>query len=122
MGLSWPCLRAGGIDRRPEEVRRLRDERDRLQHELEVARKPRKRRLRRGIVGVLVALSCLLVVLSVTVVWAHRTLLDTTVFVGTVSPILHEQSVDQAIANRSTTELYAALDVKHRIPEHSRTG
>ncbi|MGB7050956.1 MAG: hypothetical protein WBG41_05255 [Acidimicrobiales bacterium] len=100
-----------------EEVSRLRAERDELQHELERATKPRKRRLRRGIVGVLVALSCLLVVLSVTVLWAHRTLLDTTVFVGTVSPILHEHSVDQAIANRSTTELYAALDVKHRIAE-----
>jgi hypothetical protein len=101
----------------PEEVRRLRAERDTLRHELELATTPRKRRLRRSIVGVLVALSCLLVVLSVTVVWAHRTVLNTDVFVGTVSPILHDGSVDQAIANRSTNQLYVALDVKHRIEE-----
>ena len=116
-GASSRSASEEGASVRPDEVRRLRAERDRLQHELERATKPRKRRLRRGIVGILVALSCLLVVLSVTVVWAHRTLLDTTVFVGTVSPILHEHSVDQAIANRSTTELYVALDVKHRITE-----
>ena len=82
-----------------------------------MAATPRKRRIRRSIVGVLVALSCLLVVLSVTVVWAHRTVLNTDVFVGTVGPILHERSVDQAIANRSTIQLYTALDVKHRIEE-----
>jgi hypothetical protein len=60
-------------------------------------------------------LSCLLVVLSVTVVWAHRTVLNTPVFVATVSPVLHQQGVDQAVANRSTVELFAALEVKHRI-------
>jgi hypothetical protein len=36
---------------------------------------PRRRRIRRSVVGLLVALSCLLVLLSTTVVWAHRTLL-----------------------------------------------
>ncbi|HJZ00743.1 MAG TPA: hypothetical protein VJ305_08475, partial [Streptosporangiaceae bacterium] len=39
--------------------------------------KPRRRRIRRSVVAVLVAVSCLLVLLSTTVVWAHRTLLDT---------------------------------------------
>jgi hypothetical protein len=36
---------------------------------------PRRRRIRRGVVGLLVALSCLLVLLFTTAVWAHRTLL-----------------------------------------------
>ena len=64
----------------------MRAERDALAHEVEQLKAPRKRRLRRGIVGVLVALSCLLVVLSTTVVWAHRTVLNTETFVGTVGP------------------------------------
>ena len=98
-----------------EELQRLRAERDALRHELEVVKTPRKRRLRRGLVGFLVLLSCLLVVLSVTVVWAHRTVLNTPVFVATVGPVLHQPGVDRAVAGRSTAELYTALDVKHRI-------
>ncbi len=98
-----------------EELQRLRTERDALRHQLEVVKAPRKRRLRRGLVGVLVVVSCLLVVLSVTVVWAHRTVLNTPVFVATVGPVLHQPGVDQAMATRSTAELYAALDIKHRI-------
>jgi hypothetical protein len=100
-----------------EELERLRAERDALQHELEAVKAPRKRRLRRGFVGFLVVLSCLLVVLSVTVVWAHRTVLNTPIFVATVSPVLHQQGVDQAVASRSTVELFAALEVKHRIEQ-----
>lgn len=101
-----------------EELRRLRAERDALQHQLEAVKTPSKRRFRRALVGFLVVVSCLLVVLSVTVVWAHRTVLNTTIFVSTVGPVLHQPGVDQAVANRSTAELFAALDVKHRI-EHA---
>ena len=67
--------------------RAIRAERDALAHEVEELKAPRRRRFRRGIVGVLVALSCLLVVLSTTVVWAHRTVLNTDTFVGTVGPV-----------------------------------
>ena len=49
--------------------------------EQERIKSPRRHRIRRSIVGVLVAFCCLLVLLSATVVWAHRTLLNTGAFV-----------------------------------------
>src|SRR5256885_15683104 len=60
-------------------------------------KKPRRRRIRRIVVGLLVALSCLLVLLSTTEVWAHRTLLNTGAFVGTVGPVFE----DPAVTSRS---------------------
>ena len=60
--------------------------------------KPRRRRVRRSIVGLLVALSCLLVLLSTTEVWAHRTLLNTPTFVGTVAPVFNDPAVASAVA------------------------
>jgi len=50
----------------------------------------------------LVALSCLLVLLSTTEVWAHRTLLNTGAFVGTVSPVFNNPAVTSAVAVRAT--------------------
>ena len=55
------------------------------------------------IVGLLVAISCLLVLLSTTVVWAHRTLLNTNTFVGTVAPVFKNPGVDSAVAARAVT-------------------
>ena len=63
----------------------------------------------------LVALSCLLVLLSTTVVWAHRTLLDTNTFVGTVGPVFQHPEVDSAVAARATDELFTALNVQGRL-------
>jgi hypothetical protein len=64
---------------------------------------------------VLVALSCVLVLLSTTVVWAHRTLLDTNTFVGTVGPVFGHPEVDSAVAAKATDELFTALDVQARL-------
>ena len=64
--------------------------------------KPRRRRIRRSVVALLVALSCLLVLLSTTEVWAHRTLLNTGAFVGTVSPVFNNPAVTSAVAVRAT--------------------
>ncbi len=74
-----------------------------------------RRPFRRGAVGVLVVLSCLLVVLSTTVVWVHRTLLNTDTFVGTVSPVLANPAVDAAVATRATNELFAELNLDARL-------
>src|SRR5207344_1033290 len=63
--------------------------------------KPRRRRIRRSVVGLLVALSCLLVLLSTTEVWAHRTLLNTPTFVGTVAPVINDPAVTSAVAVRA---------------------
>jgi hypothetical protein len=77
--------------------------------------KPRRRRIRRSVVGVLVALSCLLVLLSTTEVWAHRTLLNTGAFVGTVSPVIKNPAVTSAVAARATDELFTELNVQARL-------
>lgn len=97
------------------EIRRLRAERDALSAELEEVKGHRPRRLRRVAVGVLVALSSLLVVLSTTVVWAHRTLLETDVFVATVGPTIDQPGVHEAVATRSADELFTALEVEKRL-------
>ena len=94
---------------------RIRAERDAPQSEQERIKKPRRHRIRRSIVGVLVALSCLLVLLSTTVVWAHRTLLDTGTFVSTVGPVFEHPEVDSAVAARATDELFTALNVQARL-------
>jgi hypothetical protein len=78
-------------------------------------KKPRRRRIRRAVVGLLVALSCLLVLLSTTEVWAHRTLLNTGTFVGTVSPVLENPAVTSAVAARATDELFTELNVQGRL-------
>ncbi len=98
-----------------EEVRRLQAERDALIHEVEELKTPRRRRFRRAAVGVLVALSCLLVLLSTTVVWAHRTVLNTDTFVGTVGPVFQYPGVDEAVATRATNQLFTQLHLQTRL-------
>ena len=63
----------------------------------------------------LVAVSCLLVLLSATVVWAHRTLLDTGTFVGTVGPVFKDPAVASAVAARATDELFTELNLQTRL-------
>ena len=63
----------------------------------------------------LVAVSCLLVLLSATVVWAHRTLLDTGTFVGTVGPVFQDPAVASAVAARATDELFTELNLQARL-------
>ena len=79
--------------------------------------KPRRRRIRRSVVGVLVALSCLLVLLSTTEVWAHRTLLNTPTFVGTVAPVFQDPAVASAVAARATDELFTELNLQARLKD-----
>jgi hypothetical protein len=78
-------------------------------------KKRRGRRIRRIIVGLLVALSCLLVLLSTTVVWAHRTLLNTHTFVGTVAPVFKHPEVTSAVAARATDQLFTELKLQARL-------
>ena len=78
-------------------------------------KQPGRRRIRRSAVALLVALSCILVLLSTTVVWAHRTLLNTGTFVGTVGPVFQDPAVASAVATRATDELFTQLDLKTRL-------
>jgi hypothetical protein len=110
-----PTSESGGDAAAAEEIARLQAERDALEAELEKVKVPRKRRVRRGLIGLLVALSCLLVVVSTTVVWAHRTLLNTDTFVGTVSPVFQHPEVDKAVATRATDQLFTELRLQSRV-------
>ena len=80
-------------------------------------RKPSRRRIRRSVVGLLVALSCLLVLLSTTEVWAHRTLLNTPTFVGTVGPVFENPAVTSAVAARATDQLFTELNLQARLKD-----
>jgi hypothetical protein len=92
-------------------------ERDAPRSEQQRISKPRRRRIRRSAVGLLVALSCLLVVLSATVVWAHRTLLNTGAFVGTVGPVFKNPAVTSAVAVRATDQLFTELNLQARLKD-----
>ena len=92
-------------------------ERDAPHSEHERISKPRRRRIRRIVVGLLVALSCLLVLLSTTEVWAHRTLLNTGAFVGTVSPVFQDPAVASAVAARATDQLFTELNLQARLKD-----
>jgi hypothetical protein len=92
-------------------------ERDALHSGHERIKKPRRRRIRRSVVGVLVALSCLLVLLSTTEVWAHRTLLNTGAFVGTVGPVFKNPAVTSAVAARATDQLFTELNLQARLKD-----
>jgi hypothetical protein len=94
---------------------RLQAERDAPLNGQERIKKPRRRRIRRSIVGLLVALSCLLVLLSATVVWAHRTVLNTNTFVGTVGPVFKNPAVASGVAARATDELFTELNLQARL-------
>lgn len=112
VGAAGAALRADA-----GEVERLQAERDALAQEVERLKAPRRRRFRRQVVGVLVALSCIVVVLSTVVVWAHRTVLNTHAFVGTVGPVFQHPDVDAAVANRATDQLFTQLQLQERLRE-----
>jgi len=98
-----------------EELARIQSEVDALQSELDRIKTPRKRRFRRLVVALLVALSCLFVLLSTTVVWAHRTVLNTTAFVNTVGPVFQSPEVNSAVSARATDQLFKELNLQSRL-------
>jgi hypothetical protein len=106
-----------------EELARIQAELEELQEELETIKASggtgptKKRRIRRTVVALLVVLSCLFVVLSTTVVWAHRTVLNTDTFVGTVAPVLSHPEVDRAVATRATDQLFTQLHLQNRLKD-----
>ena len=99
------------------DLARVQAERDAPPSGHERIKKPRRRRIRRSVVGVLVALSCLLVLLSTTEVWAHRTLLNTPTFVGTVAPVFNNPAVTSAVAVRATDQLFTELNLQARLKD-----
>jgi hypothetical protein len=101
----------------PDEVERLRAERDALEQRVEVleARPQRRRRASRIAATTLVAIAVLVFAVVVPGTWARRTLLDTDRYVATVAPLAREPAVQEYLARTLTAELFDALDVQDRL-------
>jgi hypothetical protein len=94
-----------------------RRELERLRQEVATLRAtppPGRRRIRWASLaaGVLLVLGCVGVPASVLAVWTHRQVSDTDRFVATVSPVIQDPLVQNALANRITTEVLAHIDVQ----------
>jgi len=69
---------------------------------------PRPKRWRR-------VLAAFLAPLTVTAVWLHDRILSTDGYVETVTPLVNDPAVTDALANRIVTELFAATDLEKRV-------
>lgn len=100
-----------GSETEPD-VLRLRAERDAARSALERERQRRHRQSgpRRVVVGFLVVLFALLLPLTLTITWAHQTVLNTDRYVSTVTPIASDPAVTAAVSRQVTDQLYTALD------------
>jgi hypothetical protein len=66
----------------------------------------------RGIlVGVLIFLAAVIAPLSVVATWAHDEVSDTNRYVQTVTPLASDPAVQNAIANRISTEIFNRVDI-----------
>lgn len=61
--------------------------------------------------GVLIFLAAVIAPLSVVATWAHDEVSDTNRYVQTVTPLASEPAVQNAIANRISTEIFNRVDV-----------
>lgn len=75
------------------------------------------RRWRSVVAVVLVVLAAILAPLTVTAYWVHERILDTDGYVETVSPLVDDPAVTDAIATRVVAELFAATDVEKRVAD-----
>lgn len=102
---------------RPEDIERLRSERDAAVAALDrQGRRDRRRsRIRRYIVGVLVVVFALLLPVTAVVGWAHNTVLNTDGWVRTVGPLASEPAVTAALSAEITSQAFTALDAQAEI-------
>lgn len=100
-----------------EEVARLRAERDAAVAALDKQgrRRARRARARRACAVVLVAVFAVLLPVTVTATWAHRTVVNTDAYVATVGPIAASPEVQAAVSREVTNEIYAALNPQQII-------
>jgi hypothetical protein len=99
------------------ELARLRAENEELRAQL--ARQapadhmPRRRRRvgRWTFATVFLVIGCLLLPISAVALWARTILFDTDRYVETVAPLARDPAVQDAVADRITVEVFAALDI-----------
>src|SRR4051794_1171679 len=101
------------------EMAQLRAERDAAREALSRREKRAARggSVRRISVGAMVVIVALLIPLTVTVTWVHRTVLNTDSYVSTVQPIASDPAVIDSVSRRVTDQIYAALDPEQVIAD-----
>ena len=72
---------------------------------------------RRATVVILIALSAILIPVTVTATWAHRTVLNTDAYVSTVTPIAKDPAVTATLARIVTDQIFAALNPQPTIAD-----
>lgn len=104
---------------RATEVTKLRAERDAAVAALDKRgrRAAHRATARRWFVGVLVVLFAVLLPVTVTSAWVHRTVLNTDAYVATVAPIARDPAVTDAVSRQVTDQLYTALDPQQVIAD-----
>ena len=60
----------------------------------------------------LIVIGCILAPLSVAAVWAKNQVTDTDRYVATVTPLASDPAIQNAVADKITTEIFARLDVQ----------
>ena len=111
---------AGAVDATPD-VEQVLAENERLKQELEASKAARRSgalgRARRILVGVLVVLSCVMVIVSVVAWWTHETLLNTDRFVAVMGAVAEEPAVQEAVAVHTTDAIFSALEIQTRVQD-----
>src|SRR4051812_22412719 len=109
----------GASEAQVAEMERLRAERDAaVAAAASASSKTRKGGVgRRTFVGALVLLFAILVPITITATWAHRTVLDTDTWISTVQPIAGDPAVTAAVSRQITDQLYLALDPQQRVAD-----
>ncbi|GIJ47893.1 hypothetical protein Val02_47790 [Virgisporangium aliadipatigenens] len=99
------------------ELHRLRTELSQARAELDTRERRRETlgAVRRWAGAVLAALAAFALVASVVGVWAARTVLDTERWTATVAPLPGDPAVAAAVAEYTTTQVFAVLDVEERV-------
>jgi len=107
------------VDGDKDEVVRLAAERDALAKKLSEikAKKARGGTVRRGIVGFLVILSCILSTVLLVGGWGYRTVFNTDKWVERVAPVVENRSVTDALGRRLTDQIFTLIDVEQLTAE-----
>ena len=71
-----------------------------------------RRRWRTVVASLLIALACVLAPLSVVAVWARNQVTDTDRYLATVAPLARDPSIQDAIADQITAQVFTYVDVQ----------
>jgi hypothetical protein len=73
--------------------------------------RPKRQRWRSVVATLLIVVGCILAPLSVVAVWSKNLITNTDRYVTTVAPLARDPAIQNAVANKITTEIFARLDV-----------